>query len=137
MQGIAFPEAEDAWITFLAARTAFPVGTKTRAAVQFVKVLRAGGNRRLLMLDAAQMIFECYAADDAVAARFARTVRALVHSAEGSEIVPGVRCKKIRDVSGPSNIPDQEHESSRYSFTVMTDLRGQVVPDLMDLEGTK
>lgn len=136
VQGVRFPDAEDAWQQFLAARLTVPVGTKQRADAQFVKILRAGGNRRNKVVDSPQMIFECYAEDAAKAANFARTVRALVHSAEGSEIAPGVHCKKQRDVSGPSDISDNQHDSSRYSFTVMTELRGQIVADLMDLEGT-
>lgn len=88
MQGIKFPDSEDAWQKYLAARLVFPVGTKQRKAAQFVKILRAGGNRRILMLDAAQMLFECYAEDAAKAADFAGVVRALVHSAEGSEKLP-------------------------------------------------
>lgn len=136
MQGIIFPDAEDAWQKFLAARLNVPVGTKQRPEARFVTLLRAGGNRRNKVLDSPQMIFGCYAEDAAAAAKFASHVRALVHSAEGSEIAPGVHCKKLRDVSGPSDIPDEEHDSTRYSFTVMTELRGQSVPDLMNLEGT-
>lgn len=131
MQGVEFPDAEDAWQIYLEGKLGgIPVGTKQRAAAKFVKILRAGGNRRNRVLDAPQMIFECYDEDAAKAAKFASYVRALVHSAEGTEIAPGVRCKRQRDVSGPSDIPDSEHDSVRYSFTVMTELRGRVVPDL-------
>ena len=136
VQGFAFPNAEDAWQKYLQARVAFKVGTRVRDDVQFVRLLRAGGNRSIKVLDSPQMIFECYAEDDHVAAEFARSVRALVHAAEGTEIVPGVHCKKLRDVTGPSNVSDNQHDSSRYSFTVMTDLRGQPVADLTTLEGT-
>lgn len=135
-QGVVFPDAEDVWQRFLKPKLAYKVGTKTRADVQFVKVLRAGGNSRLKVIDSPQMIFECYAEDDAKAAEFARTVRALVFAAEGTEIVPGVVFKKLRDVTGPSFVNDSQHDSSRYSFTVMTELRGTVVADLMTLEGT-
>lgn len=135
-QGVVFPDAEDVWQRFLKPKLAYKVGTKTRADVQFVKVLRAGGNSRSKVIDSPQMIFECYAEDDAKAAEFARTVRALVFAAEGTEIVPGVVFKKLRDVTGPSFVNDSQHDSSRYSFTVMTELRGTVVADLMTLEGT-
>lgn len=136
VQGVAFPDAEDAWVNYLQPLLAVKVGTRTRKDVKFVKVLRAGGNRSNKVLDTPQMIFECYDEDDAKAASFARTVRALVHAAEGTQIVPGVFCKRQRDVTGPSNISDSQHDSSRYSFTVMTDLRGQIIADLMTLEGT-
>lgn len=136
MQGILFPDAEDAWQRYLEARLTAPVGTRSRPDPKFVKILRAGGHRGNKVLDSPQMIYECYDVDDQKAAEFARLVRALVHAGEGSEIVPGVYCKRQRDVTGPSYINDEEHSSSRYSFTVMTDLRGQPVPDLMDLEGT-
>lgn len=136
-----FPSAEKAWQRYLQERLTMKVGTRTRQDPVFVKVLRAGGNaassRGITILDSPQMIFECYHTDDDKAAEFAATVRAIVHAAEGSEIAPGVYFKRLRDVSGPSNIPDEEHNSSRYSFTVMTDLRAQVVPEAADLEGTK
>lgn len=136
-QLLRFPSAEKAWVTFLAGVLAgVKVGTRTRKETKFVKVLRAGGNRASLVTDGAQMIFECYDEDDDMAAEFAAEVRAIVHGAEGSEIAPGVYFKRLRDVSGPSNITDEEHSSSRYSFTVMTDLRAKVVPDAADLEGT-
>lgn len=140
-QLLRFPSAEKAWQSYLQARLTAKVGTRTRPDVSFVKILRAGGNapsiRGMAILDSPQMIFECYHEDDDKAAEFAGTVRAIVHAAEGSEIAPGVYFKRLRDVSGPSNIPDEEHNSSRYSFTVMTDLRAQVVPEAADLEGTK
>lgn len=137
MQGIIFPDAEEAWVQYLKPRLGgVKVGTRGRKDGKFVKILRAGGNRSNKMLDSPQMIYECYDVDDAKAAAFAAYVRALVHAAEGTAIAPGVHCKKLRDVSGPSYINDEEHDSSRYSFTVMTDLRGQPVPDLLDLEGT-
>ena len=137
MEGVLFPDAEDSWQKYLAGRLTVPVGTRTRTDAAFVKVLRAGGNRSNKVLDSAQMIFECYDTDDALAAALARKTRALVHGAEGTEIAPGVHCKRLRDVSGPSNITDEEHQSSRYSFTDMTDLRAQIVPDLAALEGIK
>lgn len=137
MQGEVFPVAEAAWQQYLSGRLLAKVGTRTRPDAQFVKILRAGGNHRNKILDRAQMIFECYHEDDALAAKFAATVSALVFAAEGSEIAPGVHCKKVESVSGPSNIYDEQHPSSRYSFTVMTDLRARSVPDLMALEGTK
>lgn len=136
MKGLVFPDAEAAWQHYLQARLAVPVGTRTRADAKFVRLLRAGGNRSKKVLDSPQMIFECYAAQDDEAAQFASTVRALVHAAEGTQIAPGVYCKQQRDVTGPSNVSDSQHDSSRYSFTVMTDLRAQFVPDLMTLEGT-
>lgn len=140
MDLLLFPDAEDAWATYLRPLLGgLKVGTRSRSDAKFVKILRIGGNasspRGRAIMDGAQMAFECYAEDDAQAAEFAAVVRAFVHAAEGSEIAPGVFFKRLRDVSGPSNIPDEEHSSSRYSFTVMTDLRARVVPGVADLEG--
>lgn len=136
VQGIVFADPESSWQQFLQERLSSPVGTKTMADAKFVRVFRAGGNSRSKVVDSPQMIFDCYDVDDAAAAEFAATVRALVFAAEGTEIVPGVLFKKLRDVTGPSNVSDSQHDSSRYSFTVMTDLRGRPVADLMTLEGT-
>lgn len=138
-----FPDAEAAWITFLAGRLPVPVSNRvldTRddedvlVTPRFIRVLRAGGNRYNKMIDQPQMIFECYAEHDDVASALAREARAHVHSAEGLEIAPGVFCKRLRDVTGPSNIPDEQPTRSRYSFTVMTGLRAELpeIPDPKD-----
>lgn len=127
VQAVRFPDAEEVWITYLADRLDIPVGSRLIPDPRFVRVLRAGGNRQNLKMDQPQMVFDCYAEDDAQAALLAADVRAIVHAAEGREVSLGVRAKKMRDVTGPSNVPDDEHDSSRYSFTVMTGLSGQVV----------
>lgn len=128
MDIIKFPDAEKAWIHYLTAKTGEKVGTRVPKQPRFIRLMRAGGNRSVKVLDSAQMIFECYDTDDELAAEFASDTRALVHAGEGQEIAPGVFCYRQRDVSGPSYINDEQHPSSRYSFTVMTDLRGQSVP---------
>lgn len=132
-----FPDAEAAWIHFLADRFGgrFPITNRvlderdpeTDDLVEpvFIRVLRAGGNRYNKMIDQPQMIFECYGEFDDEASALAREARAHVHSAEGLEIAPGVFCKRLRDVTGPSNIPDEQPNRSRYSFTVMTGLRAE------------
>lgn len=145
MQGLIFPDAEGAWIHYLDARLDVPVsnrvldardGEDRLTAPRFIRVLRAGGNRYSKVIDQPQMVFECYAEFDNDAAALAREARAHVHAAEGTEIAPGVRCKRLRDVTGPSNIPDEQPGRSRYSFTVMTGLRAETVPDLTLLKGT-
>lgn len=125
VQVIVFPDAEQAWIDYLQPLLGCKVGTRVRADARFVRLLRAGGNRSRKMLDSPQIIFECYDVDDDAAAAMAKNVRALVHAAEGTTIGPGAHVKRLRDVSGPSNVSDKQHDSSRYSFTVMTDFRGQ------------
>lgn len=144
MQGIAFPDAEAAWITFLNGRLDVPVSNRVLdsrddedrlVTPKFIRVLRAGGNRYNKMIDQPQMIFECYGEFDDEASALARDARAHVHSAEGLEIAPGVFCKRLRDVTGPSNIPDEQPHRSRYSFTVMTGLRAETV-NLSDMKGS-
>lgn len=144
MQGLIFPDAEAAWIYYLGGRLVVPVTNRVLdkrgendelLEPRFMRVLRAGGNRFNKMIDMPQMIFECYGEFDDEASQLAREARAHVHAAEGLEIAPGVFCKTLTDVTGPSNIQDEQPNRSRYSFTVMTGLRAETVPDLADLEG--
>lgn len=131
---VRFPDSEDVWINYLAERLDIPVGSRVFDAPRFVRVLRAGGNRQNLVMDLPQMVFDVYGEDEGVAAGLAADVRAVVHAAEGTLMAPGITAKHFRDVTGPSNIPDEEHPSSRYSFTVMTALSG-VVLDTDTLRG--
>lgn len=124
---IRFPDSEDVWINYLNERLDIPVGSRLFEAPRFVRVLRAGGNRQNIVLDMPQMVFDVYGEDEFVAAGLAADVRAIVLAAEGTFLAPGVKAKRFRDVTGPSNVPDDEHPSSRYSFTVMTALSGVLV----------
>lgn len=126
-ESVRFPDSEDVWINYLAERLDIPVGSRLFEEARFVRVLRAGGNRQNLVTDMPQMVFDIYAEDEALAAGLASDVRAIVHAAEGTRMAPGIVAKRFRDVTGPSNVPDEEHPSSRYSFTVMTALTGVVV----------
>lgn len=126
-EAVRFPDSEDVWINYLAERLDIPVGSRLFEEPRFVRVLRAGGNRQNIVMDMPQMVFDVYGEDEAVAAGLAADVRAIVHAAEGKTMAPGIVAKRFRDVTGPSNVPDEEHPSSRYSFTVMTALTGVVV----------
>lgn len=133
-QAVVFPDAEDVWINYLADMLDSPIGSNLFPDVKFVRVLRAGGTLMNKVTDNPQMVFDCYDADAALAAKFAADTRALVFAAEGCVIAPGVKVKALRHVTGPSQLTDEETESSRYSFTVMTALSGVAV-NTDDLKG--
>ena len=120
-----FPDAEDVWVRYIAAKLEEPdtrVSTETQPDARFVKIVRVGGVARSMFTDEPTIAFECYDtyADDAMA--LTQRVRAIVSNARGRQLVDGIVCKGYTEFSGPANLPDPNHESTRYSWTAATAL---------------
>lgn len=118
------PDAVDAWVSYLNPRISAPVGGKRAAGASFVRVRRVGGSPQTRITDNAQMVFECYAEDNAAADTLASHVRAHVFAAAGTRLDGGPSCKTVTNISAPAEMPDPETPTlSRYTFTVLTALK--------------
>ena len=122
-----FPDAVDAWVTYLQDRLDPPVGGERNRNAPFVRVRRAGGGGGTKITDNAQMIFESYGSYSDDAARLANHTRAHVFAAAGTRLTATVSCKTVTTVSEPADLPDPDApELKRYTFTVLTALKAQL-----------
>jgi hypothetical protein len=85
---------------------------------RMVTVRRDGGARLDLVRDAARLAVRVWATTEQDATDLARLVRALLHAgADGTTVVA------VRDLSGPSAVPDPSEQPQRY-LLVEVILRG-------------
>lgn len=119
-----FPDAENAYIDYLTAQNpGVPVSDRVLPDAKSIRVWRTGGPRRDRFTDNAQLTIECRDTDSVNASALATKVRGQINRTSGRFVVPGVQCKGITEYSGPYNDPDDEHESSRYSWTIAAALK--------------
>lgn len=119
-----FPAATGLWFEYLSGIYApVRVSNKVLPDAKFIRVRRTGGTVRDLVTDNAQMTIECYAPDDKQAEEFAMDVRHTVHNTAGRSLGNGIVCKGITEYSGPYEDPDENHGSSRFSWTFAGALR--------------
>lgn len=127
---ILFPDVEAALVTYLTAAlgargdsaTVHVSVPKVRPA-RFVLVPRLGGPRAGLVVDAATIGFECWAATKSQAAALARLVRGLVNALPG-QTTAGVTFYRVSEFAGPANLPDPLSDQARYTFTASVRCRG-------------
>lgn len=120
-----FPRATHVWIGFLqSALGEIPVSNKILGAPTFVRIVRLPGTARNIVLDEPVMSVQCYDSDDDKAEQLATRVRGIIwRVGRGGELFDGVSCKGITEYSGPYEDPDEEHESSRFSWSFAAALR--------------
>lgn len=127
---IAFPDVEDALVTYLTAELAargdtasVHVRVPTTRPDRFVRVPRLGGQQASLVVDNPTIAVECWAKTDAQAAGLARLTRALIRALRG-QTTAGVTFYDVTEFAGPANLPDPDSNQSRYVFTVALQTRG-------------
>lgn len=128
---IIFPDVEGLVITYLKdALAGTPVSTKVPDSrpSRFIKATVVGGNNARLNADSAMVTFQCWEADSVKASLLARTARAHIHAMAGNQ-VNGTWVYKVRDVGIPAYSPDPNTNAPRYQFTVLIDVKGDVVND--------
>lgn len=128
---IIFPDVEGLVITHLKdALAGTPVSTKVpdTRPTRFIKVTVVGGNNARLTADSTMVTFQCWEADTVKASLLARTARAHIHAMEGTT-VKGTWVYRVTDVGLPASNPDPVSNAPRYQFTVMIDVKGDVVND--------
>lgn len=89
----------------------------------FVRVIRSGGVSRDVVVDEAMLIIECWASTDEDAADLATVVRALLNAMHGT-VVDDVQCYRVREVSGPADLPDGLSDQVRLTWMVTVETRG-------------
>lgn len=134
---IEMPDAEETLRLFVqaemtasgpwATRKAFTKIPNPRPDV-FVRILRAGGIPRSLVVDAPTLVVEAWADVESDAAALANFCRGRIMAAGRAGSMGAVTVyDDIVEYSGPRNTPDPEIGQSRYSFTHEIPMRGVVV----------
>lgn len=87
-----------------------------------VRVSRIGGPRINALMDAPEMLFECWASTSPEAAALAGDVHEVLYAARNGTAVGTVRVKATSP-TGPVNLPDPDTALTRYQFTCSLTLR--------------
>jgi hypothetical protein len=132
---IVFPDAEALLIAYLTAALAahdwadvvVAVTMPNPRPVRCVLVPRVGGARRSLVVDAATIGAEAWAATETEAHDLAQLVRGLLAALPG-RILDGTVVSRIEELGGPANLPDPVSGHARYTFTVAVHVRGRALP---------
>lgn len=127
---IVFPDAEQVlgdWLSAQLAALGDDTAVSTRAPDprpgRFVVLQRTGGPRTSLVVDAPQITVECWADEESAASDLAQLVRALLISASGMRTA-GTTIYRVREASGPGNLPDPVSPQARYTQVFEIQLRG-------------
>ncbi|MBW3663572.1 MAG: hypothetical protein KY469_10775 [Actinobacteria bacterium] len=131
---VAFPDIEAALVAWLPTVLAAhgidqPVTTRVPnpRPARFIRVVRTGGPQRNVVVDGAQVTFECWDDDAPAAAHTARIVRAVVAAARNVRTPSGELIYHTDEFSGPALLPDVSGQP-RYSWTVQLHTRGVPLP---------
>lgn len=131
---MVFRDAEALVVAYLRSRL-LELGQSARVATKIpktdrpdrlVKVTRTGGPRRDLVADSAQITVECWEATGPAAERLAALCRGLM-GAMPADVAYGHSVHRVGEVGGPAYFPDGETDLPRYQFTVVVDIRGEVL----------
>jgi hypothetical protein len=104
-------------------------GTPVRSKVpnprpaKFVTVFRTGGPRVNVVTDAAQLTIEAWASSDHEAHNLAQACRAILGALEGT-VAGGTTVYGVDEFSGPGFLPDPASSQSRYTWSVVVNVRG-------------
>lgn len=134
MTFVLFPDAVTLVVDYLEDSLddrGFPVPVGSRVPdprpASFVRVMRAGGERRDLVTDNPRLIIEAWADTDGDADDLAQLCRALLHDLRG-RVLDGVPVYKVEEAGGPADLPDPLSDQSRSTFIVQIALRGAKEP---------
>lgn len=127
---VAFPDVEAVlvgWLTVVLPGYGVNQTVSTRVPnprpAQFIRIQRTGGPRQNIVVDGAQVTYECWDDDATQAAATARIVRAVLLAAHNTETPSGAVIYQTEEFSGPALLPDVS-EQPRYSWTVRHHVRG-------------
>lgn len=125
---IVFPDVEQLVIDGLTPELetlGFSVPVATRVPDprpdEFVRVIRTGGSRVNLVVEAAQITVEAYAARESRAERLAALCRGILPALD---VVNGVQVYGVDEFAAPANLPDPRTTQHRYSATYAVRVRG-------------
>lgn len=93
---------------------------------RFVRVVRTGGTKRSLIMDAPMVVFEAWGVDEIDAEQLLALTRAHVHAMPG-HYAAGEWVYRVREIAGPQAYPDPITESPRYVFTATIGVRGNAI----------
>ena len=122
---ITFPDVEAmfvAWVPTVIANVPVSTRVPNPRPSRWIQVIRTGGPRAGLVVDGAQVTFECWDDSNVGAAELAATLRAQV-SALGGRTAGGHLVHRVEEFSGPANVPDLHSEQPRYRWSVAVHVR--------------
>jgi len=132
---VVYPDAQAAIIEYLADELPFygyttPIVVSrvpTTRPIEFVKVIRIGGQNHDIVCDDATLIVEAWAASEEDASDLIEVCRGIIHAAPGTLTDPV--CSKVIEIAGPANLPDPDSNQERQTMTLQVTLRGsQLTP---------
>lgn len=88
----------------------------------FVQLTRVGGTSHDLVVDAAMVAVDCWAATSPAAMTLAQLVRAHLHAMNG-EVVDGTAVYAVQELAGPGEVPDPDSDTPRVRQTFQIGLR--------------
>jgi len=121
---LEFPDIEDLLATDMTAALDVPVGTRLASVSTFIRVLRTGGPAPTRVTDSPQVTIEAYHPLESGAIALLGLARHYLMELPGTEL-DGWRVKSVDELGGPANLPDPTHESHRYTFTAVVQIRGK------------
>lgn len=89
----------------------------------FVRLFRSGGMSRDVVVDEATVVVECWGATDEDAADLTSVVRGLLVAMTGT-VVDETQCYRVRELSGPVDLPDGLSDHVRMTWMVSVESRG-------------
>lgn len=119
-----FPDIEDLLTVHMAAALDVPVGTRPAPVSTFIRILRTGGPAPTRVTDSPQVTVEAYHPRESGAIALLGLARHYLMELPGTEL-DGWRVKSVVELGGPANLPDPTHESHRYTFTAVVQIRGK------------
>lgn len=121
---LEFPDIEDLLATDMATALDVPVGTRLASVSTFIRVLRTGGPAPTRVTDSPQVTIEAYHPLESGAIALLGLARHYLMELPGTEL-DGWRVKSVDELGGPANLPDPTHDSHRYTFTAVVQIRGK------------
>lgn len=124
---LLFPDAVAAVIGHLDAALDVPVSHSVPSPrpASFATVQRTGGTAATHRItEDAQITVEAWAATHPAASDLAQLARYHIQTMQDTTTASGVRVYRIRDLTGPADLPDPESEQPRHTFTVLIQIRG-------------
>jgi hypothetical protein len=128
LQTIVFPDVEALLVTYLNGILDVPVFTRipNPRPPSFVRVLRTGGPKQGLVTDEAQITVEAWHNDSVQASNLAQQARAHLNVLAG-QMLSSHQIHRVREMSGPGNLPDPTSGQARYTWTLLVDIRGHAI----------
>jgi hypothetical protein len=110
---------------FTAENLAVPVSNETPDPLpaEYVTARRLGGVRRSLVVDEAQIAYECFGTTVIAAHDIAQIARAISLALAGTK-VGDVVVYRVTELSGPAELPHPTSESARVVFSHFVAVRG-------------